>query len=222
MWEKYHKEDFIIENKKLSEKEQYILLKWFNKVKRFLLKELLAKVDKEKNTNKILLLKKYIKRVKLLDSSIIKFSDKKSKVNWETVFNKWKSKEIILYSNNLAYQTDNWIDILLYHEFQHFIWRDKQWKEINKDTRELNTKILSFRYFMNKNKYKISLDWISKLYHTIKNEIEGKWNHLSESEEIELRYIYEKFKTYENKKKLEIHLQNLVKLEELKKEVHYT
>ena len=210
-------------NENYSSEEKYLIWKWFKKIKETLLIELGNGLRSKNNIDKNLLIKKYISRIKLLKPDIIEFSNKKSNINWETTL--WENNlwtKITIYSKNLSYQNELWLDILLYHELQHYIWRDIQLKkEFNNNHRELNAKILSFRNFLIKKKYEISIIWIEKIFTEIKKEIENnnwgeKHNIFSEAEEIELFYIYEHF---ENKKEdLRFYLQNLVKLEELKKE----
>jgi len=214
-------EKFEIQNK-LTENENYLIWEWFNKVKNQLLNELTKKLKTEKDINKKLLLKEYINNTKLLTSEIIFFSHKENKVNAKNHLKDWKSYKITIYKKNLDYQTKLWLDMLLYHELEHYIWRDKQWKiNIDNNTRELNAKILSFKYFMLSNKYDLSINWISELFKKIKREIfsnKNKWkyNLFSQSEETELFWIYEKFKN--NKEVLLNYLIILVKLDELKKE----
>ena len=211
-----------------SSEEKYLIWKWFKKVKETLLNELKNELKSENNIDKKLLIKEYIGRIEWLKPEIINFSNKKSKVNWDTtIWNENLGKKITIYSQNLSYQDNGWLEILLYHEFQHYIWRDIQWKkEFKNDYRELNAKILSFRYFMEKNSYNLSLDWIEKLFEKVEKEIKSnnwtweKQNIYSQSEEVELFYIYENFNN--NRENLLFYLQNLVKLEELKKETQNT
>lgn len=81
-------------------------------------------------------------------------------------------------------------------------------------SRENYTKILSFRKYMIDNNYSLDIEWIEKLFNFIKNEILKKQNKLFQVEEIELYYVYERFK--ENKEDLLFYLQKFVKLEKLK------
>ena len=169
----------------------------------------------------------YISKLKNLTSKKIRFSDSVSEANWETIFINWQSKYVVIYSKNLSYQTDEWKQLLLYHEIEHFIWRDKQWNfELENNIRELNAKLLSFRYFMKKNNYELSITWINKIFRDIENEINSNnsitkyQNIFSQSEEVELFYIYERF--YNKKQELLERLQDLVFLDDLdslKKEV---
>lgn len=216
---------------KLSLEEKYLIWEWFRKVKKQLIKELEQELKKEKNIDKKLLIKDYINKIKILTPDIIKFSNEDSSVNARTYFNNNIAEKIVIYKKNLSYQNNKWLNILLVHELEHYIWRDKQWKiNIDKNTRELNAKLISFRYYLINNWYKLSEEWINKLFRKIEKEIKSNklsWknkeiyqNIFSQSEEVELFYIYERF--INKKEKLLIYLQKLVNLDKLKKEVYYT
>ena len=212
----------------LSSEEKYLIWEWFNKVKKDLIDELKIKLTTEKDINKKLLLNEYIRKIKSLSNNIIKFSKEKKLINAETYLSNGSTYKIVFYNNNLSYQTNVWLELLLYHELQHYLLRDKQWNiDINKNTRELNAKLLTFRYYLIKNNYEISKDSINKIFIKIKKERESnsnnwkqKYNLFDQIQETELFWIYENFK--ENKEDLLFYLQNLVKLEELKKETQNT
>jgi len=215
----------------LSSEEKYLIWEWFNKVKKDLIDELKIKLTTEKDINKKLLLNKYIRKIKSLSNNIIKFSKEKKLINAETYLSNGSTYKIVFYNNNLSYQTNVWLELLLYHELQHYLLRDKQWNiDINKNTRELNAKLLSFRYYLIKNNYEISKDSINKIFIKIKKERESnsnnwkqKYNFFDQIQETEFFWIYENFKdNKDNKEDLLFYLQNLVKLEELKKETQNT
>jgi len=215
----------------LSSEEKYLIWEWFNKVKKDLIDELKIKLTTEKDINKKLLLNKYIRKIKSLSNNIIKFSKEKKVINAETYLSNGITDKIVFYNNNLSYQTNVWLELLLYHELQHYLLRDKQWNiDINKNTRELNAKLLTFRYYLIKNNYEISKDSINKIFIKIKKERESnsnnwkqKYNFFDQIQETEFFWIYENFKdNKDNKEDLLFYLQNLVKLEELKKETQNT
>ena len=206
---------------KKSDEEIYLIWQWFKKIKNKFIEELKAELNSEKNIDKKLLIKEYISKIKLLNSEIITFSSKKSSINGETSLKNNIAYKITIFNKNLTYQNQAWLDILLYHEFQHYIWRDKQ---LGMEKRELNAKILSFRYYLIYNDYDLSILWFSKLFKKIKKEIDSnkshwKYNRLSQSEEVELFWIYERFK--DSKEDLLFYLENLVKLEDLKKDIRF-
>ena len=203
----------------LNEQKKYIKEKSFKKSKKYLLNEL------QNQKNKNIDLKLFIETLKNTTSSIINFSGlENKKIKADTL--PWV--DICFYTKFFKNADKEWIDLNMYHELRHFIWLDNlnYNKELLSNNNfeflhwEMAQKIATFRKYMKENNYSINKKWLEEIFKKIKDENENWINRLSPNSEIDLFAIYNNFKY--NKKDLLFYLQNLVKLEELKKETQNT
>ena len=233
MWVEKSEKSEIFHKITLEKQKKEILEIYFYSAKNDLIKEL------EDNEDSSVEIKLYIVKLKSLNSNIIKFkTDNPENRLIETNSNNGEKSNISIYINKLGFSTNFWIQMSLYHELRHYVWLDLYKKNINilnnikginfKEKefttelikkREINTKITTFRYFMKKHNIKINESWINQAFSFYLNKID-KWDYLSLNEKKEIFFIYNNFK--DNKENLLLYLQNLVKLEELKKETQNT
>jgi len=199
----------------LSEKEKvnYILWEWFEKVRKKFILELDKKANKYKN--KWIDFKLFIAKLKTLNpKEIIDFKDKVFYYkNWEkkettavTIFINQEARKIVISRKILELKTETYdsIELLLYHELNHFIWRDnieynnnflnqKFLERISK--RELSAKIAWIRKILTEKYGWINIEQIKKLFSDWEKSI--CQNNFSIIEQKEIGYIYNIFKDKE-------------------------
>jgi len=195
----------------------------FNKVTKNILFELENKIVRDKETQEKI--NESISLLKNIDNSILVFDDDiKIKVQARTTFKKEKkslfdfskpkeTRSITFYTNIFQYSSTLWIELILYHEFKHFLKLERldyneietqahidkhhsqniDWKK-EKNKKEFFARLSTFRYYMkqrfNKENKKYDISDIKKLFGELKDEFEKKTNNFWYNEETQLKTIY--------------------------------